>query len=732
MKLKLVLTLFFIGIFTFIIADNVSIYDIQYTEEAGVDETYPSPLAGDTVTTTGIVVATYYTQYEKSVFIMDPTGGEWNGIYLFNIDSEPSIGDEIEVAGEVSESQGFTQIWDLPVMTVTVLSSGNTLPEPINISTSDLASEEKYESVFVKINNVSVTQIDGYPNNWYVSDDSGECRIGNKFYTFSDPQIDDEFISIAGLVNYSGGEYALNPRDIGDFDTGPPTIISAISTSITEVEIVFSKSITSETAENISNYSINDLSVNEAVLQYNQRSVLITTSEHTSFEIYTITVNNIEDLDGDQIEPNSTVDFIGYDDYEFLRISEIRDNLDIYEGQTVTVKGIVTIGAGVLHTGRVQVYIQDISNRGIQLYNSSLSGTHLSDLVRGNELIVTGKVELYSGVLELTEFDYEIVTTDNEPEPVIMSISEALTNNHEGTYLQVTGEIVDDPYNAGGGWNIEIFDDNSPPNGITIRAWDTTGIEADILDVTQVGIFLKAKGVGGIFNQAAQVLVGYEDQLSEGDIYDYLLDVNISPTFPKANEPATITYTDQPDSLEVSFYWKTNEDIRFRSIKMTKVEDREDDINYECTLPGQKQGIEVQFYIKAIDKEGEVSFYPSNAPNSLFPIYFRYSSFKAKLNVPPKPFNPYAGMTFPIEFAIEGGNKAILRIYNAEGKLVATPYNNFVKISTGFQTINWDGRDKDHRRLPLGLYIVYLEVIESGTGNKKTAKAPIIIGAPLK
>ncbi|MCK4653109.1 MAG: hypothetical protein KAU01_01535, partial [Candidatus Cloacimonetes bacterium] len=61
-----------------------------------------------------------------------------------------------------------------------------------------------------------------------------------------------------------------------------------------------------------------------------------------------------------------------------------------------------------------------------------------------------------------------------------------------------------------------------------------------------------------------------------------------------------------------------------------------------------------------------------------------------------------------------------------------TPQNIIISGATGITHYDWNGRDKNNKLLPLGLYICYLEVIEANTGKKKTAKAPIVIGAPLK
>ncbi|MEA2095953.1 MAG: hypothetical protein U9P73_04575, partial [Candidatus Cloacimonadota bacterium] len=90
------------------------------------------------------------------------------------------------------------------------------------------------------------------------------------------------------------------------------------------------------------------------------------------------------------------------------------------------------------------------------------------------------------------------------------------------------------------------------------------------------------------------------------------------------------------------------------------------------------------------------------------------------------------GESFLIEFASKNGDKAILRIYNAEGKLMRTLVNTIISNSTGIIQYNWNGKDRENKLLPLGLYICYLEVVDTTNGNKKTAKAPIVIGSMLK
>jgi len=90
-------------------------------------------------------------------------------------------GDEVTLTGAVSEYYGFTEINNLSGLIIE--SSGNNLPDPVEITTAELASSEAYESVLVKVNDVEVTIA---PN------DYDEAFV-----------LGAEFESITGLVEYS-------------------------------------------------------------------------------------------------------------------------------------------------------------------------------------------------------------------------------------------------------------------------------------------------------------------------------------------------------------------------------------------------------------------------------------------------------------------------------------------------------------------------------------------------
>lgn len=100
-------------------------------------------------------------------------------------------------------------------------------------------------------------------------------------------------------------------------------------------------------------------------------------------------------------------------------------------------------------------------------------------------------------------------------------------------------------------------------------------------------------------------------------------------------------------------------------------------------------------------------------------------------------FNPELNETLRVEYGCKTSTsgintKAIVRIYDAQGRLVATPINKNISNALGIESFVWDGRDSTMNRLPIGLYYCHLEVIQRNTGAKEITVQPIIIKSTLK
>jgi predicted extracellular nuclease len=186
--------------------DYTPIYDIQYTADPSGD----SPLAGQVdITTEGIVTA----RFQYGYFIEDPAGGAWNGLWIHDTDNFPALGDRVRLTGTVREYYGLTELDYLTDYQVE--SSGNPLPAAVVLATGD-ASQEQWEGVLVRVENVTVSNEDLGYGEWSVTDGSGDVVIDDKGSYAYTPSSGDALDAIMGPVDFGYGAFKIQPRDDSD------------------------------------------------------------------------------------------------------------------------------------------------------------------------------------------------------------------------------------------------------------------------------------------------------------------------------------------------------------------------------------------------------------------------------------------------------------------------------------------------------------------------------------
>jgi len=194
--------------------DTYTCYEIQGQQET-------SPFNGQTVSVTGIVTADPddYTATSSTYSVLsDAGGGPWSGLLMYSSDLEGlQRGDSVTVTGVVDEYYGMTEL-KYPLSYV-VHSTGHSLPAPEQMITGDLATAvtpEQWESVFVTVTDLDVTQI-GLPYyTWAIDDGSGECYAGTMGDFTYVPAVGDTISSFTGLLWYSRDNYKIEPRDDSD------------------------------------------------------------------------------------------------------------------------------------------------------------------------------------------------------------------------------------------------------------------------------------------------------------------------------------------------------------------------------------------------------------------------------------------------------------------------------------------------------------------------------------
>jgi len=288
-----------------------------------------SPYAGQTVSTTGIVTATFGNDF----FIQNGNDVR-SGIYVYSSAVFPALGDSVIVTGEVSEYFSLTE-FAFPD-DVYILTSNNPIPEPISINTGNLENED-YEGMLVQVNDVTVTyatfNFDDY-GAWKVDDGSGECIIHNTEEGFEYPaELAEQIGSITGVCTFNYDEWKIDLRIVDDVLAGAD-IVGPVITEIavideTTIAIYFNENVELESAETIENYSIDNGSIitNASRHPFQNARVTLTVLDALNGN-YTLTATDINDLLG-----NTTAESVGY--FQLIGLNEnYNPKLNVYPNPT--------------------------------------------------------------------------------------------------------------------------------------------------------------------------------------------------------------------------------------------------------------------------------------------------------------------------------------------------------------------------------------------------------------
>lgn len=159
-------------------------------------------------------------------------------------------------------------------------------------------------------NNVTINSISLDQENRVVQIETSPHQAGS--YSIVVNNVKDLAPNPNTIAANSSFDYAYVPDDFT-----PPTITEVRSVDETHVDITFSEEIEKESAETVENFQINNgITVQQAGLAENKRTVHLVTSAHESGETYVVTVSNIRDVSvqHNKIAANSSVSYTYYAD----------------------------------------------------------------------------------------------------------------------------------------------------------------------------------------------------------------------------------------------------------------------------------------------------------------------------------------------------------------------------------------------------------------------------------
>ncbi|MCP4633493.1 MAG: T9SS type A sorting domain-containing protein [candidate division Zixibacteria bacterium] len=439
-------------------AQAESIYEVQYsTNQGGEDDCYPSPFVGSNVTIEGVVTCILQGSY-PDFFLQNPDSTTWNGIYIYDIAVDPAIGDYVSLTAQVTEYFGLTEIQD--ISDFQIVSHNNALPETLLISTEDLAGGcnihgESYESVIVRVQNAMVTSDAGYGAHWIYDGSGDSCKIDDELYKYGDDQPEiaiGSYYDIVGIVMWNYDEYKINPRFADDVrpagGANPPVVLHSYPVDREHLLVQFNMEVEETSAEETDNYSISDgISVTAAERNNSDYSqVTLTTSTQTDGDEYTLTVMDVESMEGEVMEdPHISNFWGGYTPIAVIQqpISSENDSSRLC-GDYVTVKAVVT--SDTIDFSRYYFYMQDesyIYYNGIKSFNS-----FFQDPQRGDTVVVTGIVTEYFMETELDHLvKYDVIGHGDELDPRVTN-TEDLTQGspraewYEGVLVNCNGPVT--------------------------------------------------------------------------------------------------------------------------------------------------------------------------------------------------------------------------------------------------------------------------------------------------
>ncbi|MEJ2634279.1 MAG: hypothetical protein P8184_03175 [Calditrichia bacterium] len=550
---------------------------------ASIAEIQANPSNYTNVTIEGVITIGegITTDQRLSAYIQDNSG---RGINLFSNDMPtnfPDIirGNKLRVSGEVIEYVNSTSLdhtTEISNFTYQLISTDQALPQPLILSTQS-ATDTSLEGTYVETSGtINDMYVAGGGTSLVINDGSGDVTVriwDTSQLNTSGFQIGD-LIDVKGIVSsyrLAGQIVVGYQNDIQEITANPGDGSGTASVSPDAVNKGESGVMLDFTLNGENSYTVKDVSLSipaswqwsglesdvqisgpgftGAQLAVQGKTIQVTQAALSSAMSGHIMIQNLTAPDNNEFStftvktateggilttikssPRVTVG----EGVNATPISLIQLNTAQYKGQTVTIMGVVTFGAGLTTSSFTSAYVQDNSGYGINVYQP---GTVDSRLTRGNQVVITGTVDEYNGVTEITGYTLDVLGEGSElPTALILQTGEANDARWEGTYVQVEGEITD-LYAAGGGSNVTVDDGTGP---YLLRIWDATGVN---LSAFAVGDTIVARGVASVYTSSStgavtqQMLVGYQDDIfkpgktvsGDGNGFAEITPANVAP-----------------------------------------------------------------------------------------------------------------------------------------------------------------------------------------------------------
>lgn len=154
-------------------------------------------------------------------YVIADGAGQWNALRVYNNNAhgvwleQLERGDRVTLTGEVTEYNGLSELSYLSAFEF--VSDGNATPAT-DVTIADLLAEpEAWESVLVRIEDLTVTNADLGFGEVEIGDGTGTLILDNEGSWDFDFENNDTIGSMTGVFTYNFNAWKINPRDNNDF-----------------------------------------------------------------------------------------------------------------------------------------------------------------------------------------------------------------------------------------------------------------------------------------------------------------------------------------------------------------------------------------------------------------------------------------------------------------------------------------------------------------------------------
>jgi hypothetical protein len=556
-----------------------------------------SQYVGQEVTLLAVVTlgAGITTTSWTDAYVQDNSGYGINVYQGGSVDTRIVRGHQLVITGTVDEYNGTTEITNY---TIETLSENYPLPDPLKLTTVE-ASDIQWEGTYIEVSGViSDLYSAGGGTTISVDDGSGPCDLriwdsaGLNINAFA---VGDTITARGPMDIYSGSGQLLigYQQDIfkpgtgvtGDGNGFATVNRDTISPGKENVSLTFTiwgtDADTMRTIQLITPFNWNwsgldgDVTISgsgfsgaskKVELNYDEYRLTISNSFITGQDTGYITITGFTSpsesvysyfwfktaVQGGTPQFIASSPRITVGDFPIYQIRDLQTNSTQFK-TPVAIRGVVTVGSGVLRTDRTSAYIQDESGFGI---NISQSGAPDPVYQRAFYVRVVGSVSEYRETTQITPDSATVIDSSAAlPTPVLVSTGDANNPRWDGTLIRVPHKpydehaVVIEKYTTSTAapfdYNIVV---NDGTGDLTLRVWGTTGINLDSVRVNEAII---ATGVGSVFitneGPSYQILPAYQDDIEIDETFSPTLDgvflkVDPHPFVPDRGETIRIRY----------------------------------------------------------------------------------------------------------------------------------------------------------------------------------------------